>query len=129
MTAQVFNLVAVTATLLVLAACGRQPTSAADIERFCASVLAGTPVAQVEAAYRGSGLELIAIAAPLGAQQIPNLPPASLTRMYGVVVGDGAARGGGAAPGCAIYYSDRLLGGDGNVVARAFIREFRGEPR
>lgn len=111
--------------LLSLSACNDVAPTAEQVEAFCSRISKGEQIEPLLARY--GELRLQPGGAPPDRKErwAAVVDPEVLTTINGVLAEPEGSPLGAPRPVCAIYYSDRLLGGDGRIIAAEFLLEWR----
>lgn len=111
--------------LLSLSACNDVAPAAERVEAFCSDIRKGEQIEPLLARYGEFHLQPGG-APPDRKERLAAVVDAEvLTTINGVLAEPIGSGLGAPRPVCAIYYSDRLLGGDSTVVAADFIPKWR----
>ena len=113
------------AVLLGAGACGDGRSAVARVEAFCASIAKGEQIQAVRGRYDQFGLQPGGVA-PAPAQRIAEVSGAQSPETMASVLAEPVGSPEGARPVCAVYYSNRLLGGDGAVLLAQFKPDWVG---
>lgn len=104
--------------MLLLTACSSGLNDPKVLENFCRSIQVGSDYDQLAATLPNLGLEVRA-RTPEASQEISKGASNPYT-VDGSVITSSDLMFSKTAPGCLIYFSSKLLGGDGRIINKQF---------
>jgi hypothetical protein len=110
----------------LLTGCGDQRSPIERVRAFCEGIHVGEPFEEAEARYSAFQLQSIAFATQPQERLKGVVSEPGLSWVSGILVESPGSVGNASRPVCAVYYSNRFLGGNGKIVLAEFKAAWRG---